>query len=103
MTTAGAAANWDNNDGPPDLDEIFRLLNQSSRLLGGRGGQGGGSPDGGRALFKGGASLLALILAAYGWFPVLRGGRPRSGRGAAHGQFLTAYPTWPAMARAVSV
>lgn len=53
----------DNNDGPPDLDEIFRSLNQKlSRLLGGRGGQGGGSPDGGRALFKGGASLLALIL-----------------------------------------
>lgn len=53
----------DNNDGPPDLDEIFRSLNQKlSRLLGGRGGQGGGSPDGGRTLFKGGASLLALIL-----------------------------------------
>ena len=53
----------DNTDGPPDLDEIFRSLNQKlSRLLGGRGGQGGGSPDGGRALFKGGASLLALIL-----------------------------------------
>lgn len=54
----------DNNDGPPDLDEIFRSLNQKlSRLLGGRGGQpGGGLPDGGRALFKGGISLLALIL-----------------------------------------
>ena len=52
----------DNNDGPPDLDEIFRSLNQKlSRLLGGRGGQGGGSPDGGRALFKGGASLAKIV------------------------------------------
>ena len=52
------------NDGPPDLDEIFRSLNQKlSRLLGGGPGNGaGGSPEG-RSLFRGGASILLLILA----------------------------------------
>lgn len=52
------------NDGPPDLDEIFRSLNQKlSRLLGGGQGNGpGGSPEG-RSLFRGGASVLLVVLA----------------------------------------
>lgn len=34
-----------NNEGPPDLDEVFRDLNQKiNRLFGGKSGQGGGRP-----------------------------------------------------------
>jgi len=51
----------DNNDGPPDLDEIFRSLNQKlSRLLGGRGGQGDGQQE------RGGAAARGLRAASAG-------------------------------------
>ena len=64
MNDNGWGGGKKNTDGPPDLDEIFRSLNQKlSRLLGGGSGNGaGGSPEG-RSLFRGGASILLLILA----------------------------------------
>jgi membrane protease subunit HflK len=52
------------NQGPPDLDELWRGLQQKlQNLLGGRGGNGqGGDGRGGGAQFKGGAGLLAGLL-----------------------------------------
>ena len=55
------------NDGPPDLDEIFRRLNQKlSRLLGGRGGSGDGGGNGPapRGTMRGGAMALGGVLLA---------------------------------------
>ncbi len=56
------------NDGPPDLDEIFRRLNQKlSRLLGGKGGSGdggGNSPTPSRGAMRGGAFALGGVLLA---------------------------------------
>jgi membrane protease subunit HflK len=53
------------SDGPPDLDEVFRQLNQKlARLLGARppaGGQPGPEP---KAAFKGGAIGIVGVLAA---------------------------------------
>ncbi|HCA27190.1 MAG TPA: FtsH protease activity modulator HflK [Betaproteobacteria bacterium] len=50
-----------NNDGPPDLDELWRKFNQRlSGLFGGKGGGGGGSP----ARRLGGIGLLAGVIVA---------------------------------------
>ncbi len=60
-----------NNQGPPDLDEIWRNLNSRlSRLLGGKGGGSGGgeSPGGGPsagALGGGAGLLLGLIVVVW--------------------------------------
>jgi membrane protease subunit HflK len=60
-----------NNQGPPDLDEIWRNLNRKlNRLLGGKGGGGGnnetpgGGPSAG-ALGGGAGLLLALIVVVW--------------------------------------
>ncbi|MFO0439133.1 MAG: protease modulator HflK N-terminal domain-containing protein, partial [Betaproteobacteria bacterium] len=52
-----------NNQGPPDLDELWRNLNSRlSRLLGnkggGRGGEGGGSEGPSPGMIGGGAGLV---------------------------------------------
>ncbi|MCP1293142.1 FtsH protease activity modulator HflK [Chromobacterium sp. S0633] len=54
------------NEGPPDLDEVFRNLNQKlSRLLGAKGSGAGGSPVSGvKPPFKGGAIAVVGVLAA---------------------------------------
>lgn len=54
------------NEGPPDLDEVFRNLNQKlSRLLGAKGSGTGGSPVSGvKPPFKGGAIAVVGVLAA---------------------------------------
>ena len=55
--------------GPPDLDEIWRNLNQKlNRLLGGKGGGNGASPGGGPsagAMGGGAGLLLALIVVVW--------------------------------------
>jgi len=54
-----------NNQGPPDLDEIWRNLNQKlNRLLGGKGGGNGESPGGGPSagMVGGGAGLLIALI-----------------------------------------
>jgi len=54
-----------NNQGPPDLDEIWRNLNQKlNRLLGGKGGGNGESPGGGPSAgaVGGGAGLLIALI-----------------------------------------
>ncbi|OQS39360.1 FtsH protease activity modulator HflK [Chromobacterium haemolyticum] len=54
------------NEGPPDLDEVFRNLNQKlSRLLGAKGsGAGGGPASSVKPPFKGGAVAVVGVLAA---------------------------------------
>lgn len=48
-----------NNEGPPDLDELWRKLNQKlSSLFGGKGGKYGGSP----ARRLGGVGVLAAVI-----------------------------------------
>jgi membrane protease subunit HflK len=55
-----------NNQGPPDLDEIWRNLNQRlNKLLGGKGGGNGESPGGGgpsAGAVGGGAGLLIALV-----------------------------------------
>lgn len=58
------------DQGPPDLDEMVRKLNdQLSRLFGGRGGRGGdtGGDDGGAAGRGVGGLLIILLLAVAIW------------------------------------
>jgi membrane protease subunit HflK len=58
------------NQGPPDLDEIWRNLNRKlNRLLGGRGGGNGATPGGGgpSAGAMGGGAGLLLALAVVVW------------------------------------
>lgn len=56
------------NDGPPDLDQLWRDFNQRlNRLLGGRGGRGngdggGGLPGGGRGAGIGAGVVAAVLL-----------------------------------------
>ncbi|MCD5361947.1 FtsH protease activity modulator HflK [Chromobacterium aquaticum] len=55
------------NEGPPDLDEVFRNLNQKlSRLLGakGNGGAGGSGSANAKPPFKGGIVAVVGVLAA---------------------------------------
>lgn len=50
------------NDGPPDLDEVLRKLqNKVNQLFGGKGGNN--SADGGTGFFSGGLMVLALLVA----------------------------------------
>ena len=57
-----------NNDGPPDLDEMWRKFNQklSGLFGGGRGGRGGPSEPGGPTMkqWGGGAGVLVVLLLA---------------------------------------
>jgi len=71
-----------NNQGPPDLDELWRNLNSRlSRLLGnkggGRGGEGGGSEGPSPGMIGGGAGLVvglvAVIWLASGFYIVNEG------------------------------
>jgi len=83
----GRRPNGNNNQGPPDLDEIWRNLNSKlSKLLGGRGGSqgsgGGESPGGGgpsAGALGGGAGLLlglvVLVWIASGFYIVNEGQR----------------------------
>jgi membrane protease subunit HflK len=51
------------NDGPPDLDELWRRLNQRlNSLFGGKGGGGAPSPGPTRRQFGGGLGLLAMLV-----------------------------------------
>jgi membrane protease subunit HflK len=52
------------NDGPPDLDELWRRLNQRlNALFGGKGGGGGNVPPGPSARqFGGGVGLLVILV-----------------------------------------
>ena len=53
------------NDGPPDLDELWRRLNQRlNSLFGGKGGGGSGSPPPGPSMrqFGGGFGLLVILV-----------------------------------------
>ena len=76
--------NGNNNQGPPDLDEIWRNLNSRlSRLLGGKGGgsSGGDAPGGGPSAgaLGGGAGLLfglvVIVWIASGFYIVNEGQR----------------------------
>jgi len=71
-----------NNQGPPDLDEIWRNLNQRlNKLLGGKGGGNGASPGGGPSAgaVGGGAGLLialvVVVWVASGFYIVNEGQR----------------------------
>ena len=56
------------NDGPPDLDELWRRLNQRlNSLFGGKGGGGGNTPPGPSARQFGGGIGLLVILVAIIW------------------------------------
>jgi len=56
------------NDGPPDLDELWRRLNQRlNSLFGGKGGGGGNPPPGPSARQFGGGIGLLVILVAIIW------------------------------------
>ncbi len=62
-----------NNDGPPDLDELWRDLNRKlNNLFGGRRGGGGNQPPGGGGRFEGptmrGASIGLGVLAVVALF-----------------------------------
>jgi membrane protease subunit HflK len=51
------------NQGPPDLDELWRGLQQKLQgVFGGRGGDGQGGGEGGVPFRKGGIGLVALLL-----------------------------------------
>ena len=51
------------NDGPPDLDELWRRLNQRlNALFGGKGGGGGLPPSPSRRQFGGGFGLLVILV-----------------------------------------
>ena len=51
------------NDGPPDLDELWRRLNQRlNSLFGGKGGGGAASPGPTRRQFGGGFGLLVVLV-----------------------------------------
>ena len=51
------------NDGPPDLDELWRRLNQRlNSLFGGKGGSGAPSPGPTRRQFGGGFGLLVILI-----------------------------------------
>ena len=78
---------WGNKDnrnsgGPPDLDEVWRKLNQKlNNLFGGKGGDGG-TPSGGGSGFAGGRNvvgiligILALVWIASGFYIVDTGQR----------------------------
>lgn len=57
-----------NNDGPPDLDELFKQFNEklSKWLGGGKGGKGGGSGKGGNAGGFGAIiGILVVLVVAY--------------------------------------
>ncbi|WP_324780448.1 FtsH protease activity modulator HflK [Thiobacillus sedimenti] len=58
----GSNGNRNKNSGPPDLDELWRRLNQRlNSMFGGKGGGGGsGFPSGG----AGGGSLLGMVIGA---------------------------------------
>ena len=79
---AGRLLNNGRNDGPPDLDELWRDFNRKlSGLFGGRsGGSSGGNGSGGSPDMKGagiGVGLIAGVVAlgwlASGWFIVQEG------------------------------
>ncbi|MCW3481356.1 FtsH protease activity modulator HflK [Neisseriaceae bacterium JH1-16] len=54
-----------NNDGPPDLDELFRRLNQKlARLLGAKPAGGGAPEPDSKFAFKGGALTIVGVVAA---------------------------------------
>ena len=56
------------NDGPPDLDEIFRKFNQKlSGLFGGKGGNGSRPPEAPTARQWGGGAGLVVVLALLVW------------------------------------
>ena len=56
------------NDGPPDLDELWRRLNQRlNSLLGGKGGAGGNQPPGSGSRQLGGGFGLLVILVLLVW------------------------------------
>src|SRR5260221_12233407 len=51
------------NDGPPDLDELWRRLNQRlNSLFGGKGGGGGLPPGPSARQFGGGFGLLVILV-----------------------------------------
>ncbi len=61
--------NWGKrgNDGPPDLDELWRRLNQKLSALFGAKGNGGGRPSGPTGRQMGGGLGLLLVLVFLGW------------------------------------
>ncbi len=61
--------NWGKrgNDGPPDLDELWRRLNQKLSSLFGAKGNGGGRPSGPTGRQMGGGLGLLLVLVFLGW------------------------------------
>ncbi|MCI4428127.1 MAG: protease modulator HflK N-terminal domain-containing protein, partial [Burkholderiales bacterium] len=51
------------NDGPPDLDELWRRLHQRlNALFGGKGGGGGLPPGPSARQFGGGFGLLVIVV-----------------------------------------
>lgn len=52
-----------NQEGPPDLDQVFKDLNkQVSKLFGTKGGKGGGGNDKGSSNGAGGFGIIAILL-----------------------------------------
>ena len=59
------------NDGPPDLDEIFKKLNDRvNKIFGGKGSSGGGGPAFSPAMLGIGIILLAIVWAGAGVYQV---------------------------------
>lgn len=88
-----------NNEGPPDLDEVFKDLNQKlNRMFGGKNGQGGG----GRGPSSGSASLpvapilglVALIWLGSGFYIVDQGSRGVVLRFGKHVETTMPGPRW---------
>lgn len=65
-----------NQDGPPDLDEVFKSLNEKvSRLFGGKRGKSGGGSSAGGTKGVGFITLILLILWAFSGIYIIDEGR----------------------------
>lgn len=87
-----------NNEGPPDLDEVFKDLNQKlNRMFGGKGGQGGpraGGPAPQPLPIMPILGLVALIWLGSGFYIVDQGSRGVVLRFGKHVETTTPGPRW---------
>ncbi|HSI28359.1 MAG: FtsH protease activity modulator HflK [Methylophilus sp.] len=87
-----------NNEGPPDLDEVFKDLNQKlNRMFGGKGGQGGpraGGPAPQPLPIAPILGLVALIWLGSGFYIVDQGSRGVVLRFGKHVETTTPGPRW---------
>lgn len=88
-----------NNEGPPDLDEVFKDLNQKlNRMFGGKGGQGGGAGRGPSSSTPLPVApilgLVAVIWLGSGFYIVDQGSRGVVLRFGQHVETTTPGPRW---------